>query len=130
MKKQTNYSGSVVPVNGGLFSKCCKSEIKELSLSKTDGSIDTLYYCDNCGDEQPGTYNAEDGYMVIYWADEEMRDMGESSVEGYYPTLEEALIKAKRLYTKQDFPAVEVAKDDEVLFHISNDYPDGEKYDR
>jgi hypothetical protein len=68
-------------------------------------------------------------YTIIYWENEEMRDIGESSVYDSYELLEVAISKAKNLYYKQDFPSVEVEDEDgNTIFHISNEVPEGEEY--
>lgn len=69
------------------------------------------------------------GYAVKFWEDEEMRDLGESSLHDVDLPKEVAIEEAKKIYSKQDYPAVEVEDDNgNVVFHISVDFPKGEYY--
>ena len=68
-------------------------------------------------------------YTIKFWEDDEMRELGESSIHTSKENKGEAIEEARRLFNRQDYPAVEV--DDEegnCIFHISFDAPDGEEY--
>ena len=68
-------------------------------------------------------------YRIIYWENEEMREIGESSMHTSHPDKSEAIAEAKKLYFHQDFPAVEVEDENGgCIFHISTEVPEGEAY--
>jgi hypothetical protein len=69
-------------------------------------------------------------YAVKFWEDEEMRELGESCLHEVGLTKEVAIEEARKLYSKHDYPAVEVEDDNgNCVFHISTDVPNGENYE-
>lgn len=69
-------------------------------------------------------------YTIIYWADEDMRDIGESEIfNDEFVDLEEAISQANNLFFRQSFACVEVEDDKGMsVYHISSDVPNGERY--
>lgn len=68
-------------------------------------------------------------YLIIYWENEEMREIGESSMHTTHQDKSEAIAEAKKLYFRQDFPAIEVEDESgNCIFHISTEVPEGEEY--
>jgi hypothetical protein len=60
-------------------------------------------------------------YSIIVWETEEDRDTGESFVAEILTNKKEALEKAEKMFSKQDFSAIEVIdENDEVILHLSS----------
>jgi len=75
----------------------------------------------------------ESMYEVEYWETEEDRDTGEGQMymlsEEEEISKEKSIERAKNLFSKQNFAAVEVLDEDgSAIFFISNDTPKGESY--
>ena len=71
-------------------------------------------------------------FIVKYWENEEAREEGLSEIfSANLEILDVAIDQAVRLYSKQDFPCVEVLdENDNCMFHISVDCPQGERFDQ